>query len=222
MRSYSITLFLLLSVSSFAQKTDSAFHNSLPRHTIKFGPLHLLNFYSTVQVAYEYRFRKNHSAQFDIGYVFDSRVENVRFKDRRGVKIKLDYRYYFPGLISTTEAYYLAAEAYTNLIDFDRETTQTECFDIDCMNQYQRTYFFKVKYREKGFVLRYGANYFIDKFVLDFNVGLVLRMVDYQKPDIVDGIDTFDGGSFDFDLINEDKRTVLRPTATVRIGYRIK
>lgn len=201
---------------------DSLRYSNLPRHVVKFSPLHLINFYPTLQVAYEFRLKNNFALQADLGYVLSYKINtDPEFKDKRGVKLKTEVRYYLLSFITSHGAWYLSAEPYINIINFDRQTVQTECFDLDCTIQYRRWYDFKVKYREQGIAFKYGIHRYAGKITLDMNIGLVLRHVDYKKPNIPRGFNEPDEWGW-FEIPNEEKRTVIGPTVGFRLGYKLQ
>jgi len=190
-------------------------------HIIKLSPFHVLNFYPTLQLAYELQWHSQFSLQADIGYVFTLDNSDVRFIDKRGIKLKTEVRYYYLKNNSRTAMHYFAAEPYQNIINFDRRETKTECFDIECMIIYSKQYFYKVRYRESGLSLKYGIMRERKRILFDINCGLTLRVVNYKKPDIPRGFDEFDNMSW-FSIPNERKRITVGLALGLRIGYRIK
>ncbi len=215
-RFWSLGLLLApLLLSAQVRKTDSIAW--APRAIIKFSPLHLLNFYPTVQVAFEYRIARRISLQTDVGVALNYSNQNARFLDRRGVKFKQDVRYYLSPVNSSSNAHYLSAEYYGNFINFDREVWGLSCFDLDCINQFRQRYFFTVRHREHGIGLRYGIHYFQGRFDFDFGFGFLARFVRYQQP-------TVPGEAINWALIripNERNRISFGPTIGLRIGYLI-
>lgn len=207
--------------SAQSPTTDSLRFTYLPTHVIKFSPQHLINIYPTFQIAYEYRIKNNFAVQLDVGYAIDYIYNDPEFQDKRGVKLKTEMRYYLPYSIKSRFAQYLSAEPYANIINFDREELQTECFDNDCTILYTRQYNYKVKYREHGISFKYGIHKYGRRVTLDVNAGLMLRFVDYIKPDMARGFNELETFGW-LDLPNEDKRTVINPIIGGRIGYRIK
>ncbi len=199
---------------------DSLRFTYLPRHVIKVSPLHLINFYPSVQIAYERHIKNNISLQLDVGYVFHTNY-NLKFQNTRGTKLKTEIRYYLNGMVTRAYANYLSAEPYANIINFDREISQTECFDLDCTIQYWRWYNFKVRYREQGLSFKYGYYRYRGKIIMDLNFGLMLRNVDYKKPEIPRGVDQPDEWQW-FEIPKEDKRITIGPVAGIRFGYRIE
>jgi hypothetical protein len=193
----------------------------LPKQVIKLGPLHPLNFYPTLQLAYEYRLTRNFTLQADFGYVLTFlHSYNPEFQDKRGVKLKLEARYYLPALIKPRSAHYLSVQPYATSINFDRETQRTECFDLDCTIQFTRWYNYEVKYREQGLAFQYGIHLYGRRITLDVSMGLMLRHVEYKEPPLPRGINEFDEWSW-FRIPNEDNRTVIGPTGAIWLGYKL-
>jgi hypothetical protein len=214
-------LFLLISANCLAQ--DSLlFPKVIPVHAIKFSPFHLVNFYPTVQVAYEHRIEENVSVQFDVGYVVRNEGwVDPEFRDKRGFKVKVESRFYFSPNPSGTRASYIAPEIYFNAVDFDRTDSRVECYDLDCQITYTRTYYYKVRYREPGFGCKVGFVRYFGDFIIDLNAGLAIRFVDYKKPLLPREFNQPEEGVF-FDIPNERKRIGRTPLLGIRFGYRFQ
>lgn len=185
-------------------------------HAIKWSPYHLINFYPTIQVAYEYQWHPQFSLQADVGYVVKYQFvkypfRNDRFIDKRGIKLKTEFRYYLNEHTGGDNSY-LSVEPYQNIINFDRRVTRTECFDLECTILYSKQYLYKVRYRETGISIKYGLIERVGRFFLDINFGLCLRNVNYKKPG-------FDQQRW-FPIPNEEKRLVIGPVVGIRLGYR--
>src|SRR5688500_12245551 len=129
----------------------------VPHTAIKASPLHLLNFYPTVELSFEQRLLPRFTTQLEAGYVlnYGSNI-NRDFQDKRGVKLKLEGRYYFGPVSDAKKIYYGAVEPYMNVINFDRSASEVECFDLECSHLYRRQYFDKIEYREHGVSLKIG------------------------------------------------------------------
>jgi hypothetical protein len=194
----------------------------VPDKAIKVSPLHLINFYPTFQVAYEQKIFDRITAQLDVGVVVRYNTnQNTEFKDKRGMKGKLETRYYFWGRTDKRKLYYVSAEGYVNAVDFDRQDTRTECYDLECTSLFRRTYDYKVEYREKGFSVKAGMlKYFSRRIMFDINSGFTLRFVNYKKPNFVREFN--EDTMFFLDIPNETKRVAFSPNLGVRFGYRLK
>jgi hypothetical protein len=191
----------------------------VPEQSVKFSPLHLINFYPTLEFSFEQKIASQTTLQLEAGYVLDYNNDwNEEFLDKRGVKLKLEGRYYFFGRIDRRKAYYMAGEAYTNIINFDRVRTTNECFDINCDHAFTRTAEYKVEYREKGFSIKAGMLKRFGKFLFDLNSGLTLRDIDYNKPAVVE----FDDDWTFWEIPNESDRITVSPNLGFRLGYTIK
>jgi hypothetical protein len=219
--------FFLLVISGAALRAqDDALTVDMlvPDKAIKISPLHLINFYPTVQVAYEQKILDRITAQLDIGFVVhykNTTNPNTQFKDKRGVKGKLEARYYFWGRTDKRKLYYVSGEGYMNAVDFDRQDTRTLCYDLDCTSLYRETYDYKVEYREQGFSVKAGMlKYFSKRILFDINSGFTLRFVNYKKPNLIPGFN--EDTMFFLDIPNETKRVAFSPNLGVRFGYRLK
>ncbi len=193
----------------------------LPKHAFKWSPLHLINFYPTIQAAYEYRFTDQYSLQLDGGYIVNfPESNNTRFQNKRGTKLRLEGRYYFGIQPVKLKAFYGAVELYYNAVNFDREESRVECFDIDCNNPFIRNYVYKVRYRENGLGLKLGYTKFYNRFLFDINTGWAIRNVNYIEPSWLDQGDNWDDWVF-VPIPNERKRIAIMPLLGIRIGYHI-
>lgn len=222
MRWLSVSCLLFPCTLSLGQPRDSA-GNGVPVHAIKVSPLHLLNFYPTIEVSYEKKIFRRFTLQAEGGYVLnypDSADE--LYQDKRGVKLKLEGRYYLGALTEREKIYYVAIEPYANVIDFDRLGAVEECFDLECNHPYTRQISFKVKYREKGASLKAGMVWYVGSgFLLDVSAGFTLRDIIYEEPPLPDEV----GYEREWALIripNEDDRVTAAPYLGFRFGYRLK
>lgn len=191
----------------------------IPEQVIKFSPLHLINFYPTIEFSFEQKIATQFSMQAEAGYVIDYNNDwDQEFLNKRGVKLKLEGRYYFFGRIDKRKGYYLGAEVYTNVINFDRVRTTEECFDINCDHLFTRTAEYKVEYREKGFTLKVGMQKRFGKFLIDLNSGWTVRDIEYREPAaFVEGFE-----DWLWDIPDERDRVALSPNFGVRFGYVIR
>jgi hypothetical protein len=197
----------------------------VPDKAIKVSPLHLLNFYSTIEISYEQKLAPNITAQIEGGLVIpvDNDLNND-FKNKRGVKLKLEGRYYFWGRTDRRKMYYAALEPYMNVINFDRQQTRTECFDQECMNMFRRDVLFRMEYREQGFSLKGGLiRYWGKRIFIDLNTGFTFRNIRYsdEPPRQPTGGVIFEGDGF-LDIPNEQDRIAFIPQLCARLGYRLK
>jgi hypothetical protein len=213
-----VLLIVLLGSCCGLKAQDSLTNVSMvPRYAIKFSPFHLIGFYRTLQVAYEHRLDDQVTGQADIGWVFDDNLESRNFANKRGFKAKLELRYYFEQNPARRNTYYASLEGYLNYVNFDREGSREECFDISCEHTFIRNFKYKRMYREKGFVYKFGKIKYYKYFFLDMNVGIRLRFVRYFNED---GIEER-GGDF-FQIPNENDRIRPSPNFGFRFGYLIK
>lgn len=195
----------------------------MPGRAVKVSILHPLFFYPTLQLAYEFKLSKRFTLQTDAGYVLNYHSENPEFQNKRGAKLKAELRYYIWPSFLLDRINYFSVEPYGHIVNFNRQETLNECFDLDCTIRYSRKYDYKVKYREAGLALKYGYFKHYNRFALDFNFGVALRGVNYIKsarpitdplfPDIED---------FGFNLPNENKRLAFSPVLDLRLVYLLR
>lgn len=211
--------FLLVPFCALGQDRKD-FANVIATHAVKTSPLHLANFYPTIQIAYEFKVGQRTTFQADLGYVLPWHGNDAEFKDKRGFKVKLEPRYYLLANAKNNLSLYLAAEAYLNYVNFDREDVVEECFDLDCQHTYSRRYFYRVRYREPGFGVKFGFQKYFSDFLIDINTGWAIRFVSYHKPGAAP---SFAEDEVEwFEVPNEKNRTALMPLIGMRVGYRIK
>ena len=196
----------------------------VPQQAIKFSPLHLINFYPTLEFSFEQKVSSQVSMQLEAGYVLDYNNDyDDDFLNKRGVKLKLEGRYYFFGRTDKRKIYYLAGEAYANVINFDRASSTQECFDATCDNIFIRYQDAKMAYREKGFTLKAGLMKYISgsRFFFDFSSGWTIRDIEYRELTNLLPDNNGNGWEF-FEIPNEDDRIILAPNVGARIGYRFR
>lgn len=187
----------------------------LPKHTVKFSPMHLLSFYPTVQVAYEMKISPIWTLQLDGGIIVDPGYHE-RFRDMRGYKIKAEPRRYFSFNESRRLSFYTGFELYRNNVTFGRTADQVECFDPECVNRYRRTYSFRMTYREHGLAFKPGLIKYLGSFLLDVNTGFAIRVIEYNAPAYIQDSDKAVNW---YDVPREKDRTAFAPVFNFRIGY---
>jgi hypothetical protein len=198
--------------------------NAIPVHAFKFSPFHLINFYPTIQCAYEFRVSKKWTVQLDGGVAVNTRGSEDQNKDitnKKGYKLKLEPRYYFDWGRQRRTAFYGATELYFNNISFDHEYEQTECFDETCSDKYTRRYYYRGNYQEGGVAFKMGMLLYLFKnFMIDYNVGLGVRSINYTFPSYIHyETPHFTDG---FHIPRMEDRVVGTPIFNFRIGYRIR
>ena len=194
----------------------------VPDKAIKVSPLHLLNFYPTIEVSYEQKLWPEITAQIEAGWVLPTGYDD-EFLNKRGIKLKLEGRYYYWGRTRGRVLNYLSVEPYMNVINFDRQLTRTECFDVECNSMFTRTTLEKMAYREEGVSLKFGLmKYWSKKIFMDLTCGVTLRNIRYsdEPPEPV-GVVDMEPNMF-FDIPNEEDRVAIAPLFSGRIGYRLK
>lgn len=192
--------------------------NAIPGHVVKASPLHLLNFYPSVQLGYEANVYRHFSVFAEGGVVVGLHDQNERFLNKRGMKLKLEPRYYYSISRNGRILWYGATEFYFNQVKFDRRTIQRECFDRDCQFPFERQYILPGRYREFGFGLKGGMTIVFNRVLLDLNTGFGLRNIDYTLPQTSTLIDDIDGWGA---IPNEKDRIAVTPLLGIRIGYRL-
>jgi hypothetical protein len=217
-------LFVLLLCNRLAAQDSLTVDMLVPDRAIKLSPLHLMNFYPTIEISYEQKIAGRVTAQAELGYVLSYPMANgydEDFQNKRGVKTKLEVRYYFWGRVDRKKMYYVSAEPYRYIINFDRQDERTECFDLECNDRFIRKYNYKMEYRENGMSVKAGLIRYFSNFFLDLNSGFTIRNIRYNEPDwLVPG---FDDEMWEFfEIPNERDRVAFAPHFGIRIGYRLK
>lgn len=197
----------------------------VPDQAIKVSPLHLLNFYPTIEVSFEQRIFPRITTQLEAGYVLNYDSDNrEHFQNKQGVKLKLEGRYYLKRGNGENKIVYLAAEPYLNAIDFVWRTVVEDCFDAGCTTRFTRQYKEPGKYREQGVSIKIGTLWYLDanfRTFVDFNLGMTVRNIQYDLPPKHTGFHVDDGSSYVWGP-DKDDRTALSPSAGLRLGYRFK
>lgn len=220
---YSVITLLFIGTGLSAQpRHDST--SRVPFSVVKVSPYHLLNFYPTVELSYEQRIFPHITVQAEGGYVLDyGSNQDIKFQNKRGVKLKLEGRYYFDVTAERATIFYSALEPYTNIIDFDRYGVVQECFDGACSHPYNREFDIEVNYRERGASVKIGALWFTGLgFLMDLSVGCTLRDIVYDQPPLPPGAVINDEPGFFRIRPDEQDRQDLSPAVGIRIGYRLR
>lgn len=202
-----------------AQEAEPLLTDAIPKHAVRVSPLHLMNFYPTIQLGYEANIKGRFSLYLEGGVALNGYGEDPLFRDKRGFKLKVEPRHYFALNRKGNLLWYAAAEFYYNNIDFDRKTVRTECFDRDCQILYERQYHYTVGYREHGAGVKGGMMIGRRRFFLDINSGMAIRFIRYREPESFPDADLFDGALFN--VPNETDRTAFMPLMGIRLGYRL-
>lgn len=216
-------IFLVDAASAQGGKDSLTMAMLVPKQAVKFSPLHLINFYPTLEFSFEQKIASKVTLQLEGGYVLDyDNDTNDSFLNKRGAKVKLEARYYFFGRTDKRKIYYIAGEGYANIINFDRTTSTQECFDVNCENIFIRFQDAKMAYREKGFTIKAGLiKYAGEHFFFDFSSGWTIRNIEYRELTNVLADDNDDVWDF-LDIPNEDDRIALSPNVGARVGYRFR
>lgn len=209
---------LMAAIQTRAQDTPDALLASVPRQAIRFSPLHLVSFYPTLEFSLEQRLYKQVTLVGEYGHVLNYGNTNSH-SNKRGHKAKAELRYYLHHVRRLT--FYAAGEYYWNAIRFDRWAQRTEFLDASFDFPIIRKFAYPVVYDEYGVSLKYGLLIDLPKHLfLDFNAGLRMRVIDYDKPTLAAGeVDTDD---HNFLAPGEDDRTVPGFVVGVRLGYRFR
>lgn len=216
--------FWMLVFLPFAGYTqDSLFTDDMliPEHAVKVSPLHLFNFYPTFQISYETQVGRSTTIQVEGGYVMEYGARDD-YRNRRGLKARLEGRYYLERVRGKNKLFYVAGELHGNFVNFERRDWIVDCFDVECNNPFTQERQYKVRYREQGFTTKFGLlRYFGQdaRVFLDLSVGATVRNIRYHKPVPVGN--SF-GGFFFSVAPNEENRFAGRPYVGARLGYRLR
>lgn len=221
---YPVLFIFLISAADVLSQDKPEMPNAIPVHAVKFSPWHLLNFYPTLQVAYEFRVLKNWTLQLDGGVVVNNAetfAENKDITNKKGYKFKFEPRCYFDWGRQRRTAFYGATELYFNNVSFDHDYEQTECFDESCRDKYTRRYNYRGNYQEGGVAFKMGMLvYLFRNFMIDYSVGLGVRSINYTFPSYIH----YEPEKFfdEFRVPRLEDRVVATPIVNFRIGYRIR
>jgi hypothetical protein len=216
-----LAIIILATGCASAQTRDSIW-SAVPSSAIKVSPFHLLNFYPTIQVSYEQRVFPRLTLQAEGGYVLDYGNDDESFENKRGLKVKLEGRYYLGFVVNRERIYYVALEPYMNRVNFNRYAIVEECFDGNCSHPYVRRFPYTIEYRESGVSAKAGALWYVQlRFFVDLSAGLTVRNIDYDEPPLPPRAGRKNEW-FSLNIPNEADRLVLSPNLGLRIGYRFK
>jgi hypothetical protein len=174
---------------------------NVPRHAIKFSPLHALNLeVGSIQLAYEYRFSPKFSVQLEGGYVFGDVWWSYASADATGYKLKEDFRWYFTNkeVTKTTgrkiyKGLYLSMELHQNRMKF-----VSDGYEL---------------YRQNGMGLKTGfVRYSAWGFMFDVNAGFSLARTNIEPLGIP--LNNYQPGRNGY--------VVLLPIVGVRVGKWIR
>lgn len=223
MRSVLFTVTLFLHAGMYAQPSADS-HSVVPFSIVKVSPFHLLNFYPTAELSYEQRILPRITVQAEGGYVLDySSNTDLKFQNKRGVKLKLEGRYYFGVHARTETLFYSALEASSSMIEFDRYGVVQECFDGTCNHPYNREFTLEVHYQERGATIKGGLLWFSEpRLLIDVSVGFTLRDIHYHEPTLPPGARINDEPGFLRIRPSEEDRREVSPNIGLRLGYRLR
>ena len=196
----------------------------VPASIIKFSPFHVVNFYPTIEISYEFKLKGRFTMQAEGGYVLNyDGAGDTDFMNKRGFKAKLEERFYLVYFDRHPGNFYLAAETYYNYVNFDRQEEVRDCFDNNCQFPFTRKSTFLMRYREYGESVKWGWIKYWSRFVLDLNAGWTVRVVRYERAIPQSGLNSNDFVlDLGVDTPNERDRTTIGPNLGIRIGYRFK
>jgi hypothetical protein len=229
-----VFLLFVCSVNAFAQSIDRSKKYRILRYTIKWSPLHaLVNHYPTIQLALEQRINKNISFQYDFGSIIPvtrtQNSDNSVISRMRGYKAKFEIRHYLQAPDDHLWLPYVGVEYFYNRVNYYKsEAMGMNCADGWC--DYYQFVSYGMKYREQGFNLKGGVVFRVHRFCADFQVGIAGRFINYDninKP-VASASSSGDDDQIYFNPFGplfktiEEDRTVLSPTACIRVGYVIK
>lgn len=162
------------------------------RMVLKFAPLSLVDFYSAIQFALEYRIGKVSAIQLEAGYITPLLPKDTSFEDdfreMEGYRVRSEYRHYFRLNSDQTGGLYFAPEILFLHVDFERTGT----FGINVTGLPDYDYYQQMDYDVTKEVLGYHAKIgyqkkFTDYFILDFYGGLGARhvFIDSNRPGVI-------------------------------------
>lgn len=154
-----------------------------PRVILKWAPLSLIDIYSSVQFALEYRIGGKSTVQAEAGYIFPIHISESSFRDNydnmRGYRVRTEYRYYLH-IKDRTGGFYVAPEFLFININFDEK----DVIQIP-MNSFGDFYYQEMRYDVNktvfGYHLKAGYQVVRDRLVFDFYAGFGSRHVNVQS-----------------------------------------
>ena len=220
-----VGILALLMAGTIHQSIAQSYRIEPPRLAVKWSPIHLINFYPSIQIGLEHKLFRNITMQYELGAIIDMGVmSNDDFIDQRGFRAIGEVRYYLPS--PPKIPFYIAGEYYYGDIRFDRsDVIGYNCQGGECLYFEYITH--RVNHRHQGVGLKYGILLFPGwnknrKFFFDLNVGAAYRSIRYNYPELPDGNDItrFEQKSDDHIFRpEENKGRHVRPVVGLRMSY---
>lgn len=161
-----------------------------PRIILKWAPLSLIDIYSAVQFALEYRIGGKSAIQAEAGYIFPINISESSIRDNydnmKGYRLRTEYRYYLSIKKNRTDGFYLAPELFFISIKFDERNAVKIPLNAFGDFYYQEKQF-KVNKTIFGYHLKVGYQQLLtDWLVIDFYAGLGVRHVNFSSDESLD------------------------------------
>ncbi len=176
-----LLLILLLALSPFrlleAQETDPFRDFPSPSPILKFSPLSLADPLGSVQFALEYPIGSRQSLQHEVGYITEIGSGSEKIKNREGIRLRNEYRYYIDADDGIYGCVYLAPEFLYIYYNYSQAGTYgINCSGSGNCDYYQRMYAGMNK-QVFAFTPKAGYQLVFRRMVLDLYGGLGYRHV---------------------------------------------
>lgn len=188
-----------------------------PKVILKWAPLSLIDIYSAVQFALEYRIGGRSTVQGEAGYIFPINIleSGIRddYNDMNGYRLRAEYRYYLSVKKNRTDGFYLAPELFFISINFDEKNVVKIPLNSVGDFYYQEKQF-KVNKRIFGYHLKVGYQQMLtERLVIDFYGGLGVRHINFSSDQPLE--DWLNKSNSIF--FSEDREQTERPSASYGI-----
>ena len=208
-------LFFLLLCPLYLQAQDSLFVRENSNSAIlKFNHLSLLDPLSSIQFALEYRLGKKISLQHEAGYITRILYNEGSVKNRRGLRLRNEVRFYLQQKGSRMEGLYLTPE----FLFIYQEYTRRSSFGMGCEDSFDCDYYQWMNYDVQKQVYaihpKVGFQSIYRRLVADFYAGIGFRHVrvrNINKPP----------NAFDDEFFSGPKREGNYDLPSLSLGFKI-
>ena len=219
MRLSLLLLLILFNIPFLKAQEPESFQEISPSIPIlKFSPLSLMDPVSSIQFALEHQIGRRQSLQHEVGYITDIMHDE---KNRKGIRLRNEYRYYLEPDESGYGGLYLGPEIlfiYYNY--FQSGTFGRSCDNPEGCQYFQRM---EIKTNKQVWAItpKVGYQFVVERFVLDLYAGLGYRYVRVkQEGDPGNEIDQ----RYDFFNVNKQEGSYNLPNVSMgmKFGFLLK
>ena len=190
---------LLTAIPLLVLALDARSQDQVPpfKRVIRVYPLQLYKVFPTATFAYEHRIANNVSLTVEVGTFLNWSILGSDYTNKRGFRFREELRYYVNYKYSRA-----------------RPTNARGIYGAVDLQQTSASYFKdaeNVKWKEAGFCFKFGMSEYLNRFTLDYSVGVAFRYADETPPDLLASIIHF----------WKERYPIVQPTISLGVGYRL-